>query len=185
MNSDDNHDRLLISSQSKISLLNHIRNDYDQLWSLSLMNVKLSESNLAPLKSIAALGFIDISFSKISLEALISSINHIQILELHYFNCFDNFDDEITRGFLVHCLPDTWSLNGNITNCIEKSHWDKYFDHGPGRFSEIYRKHYIHHSEFIGSTEPMIWSKKAKKLLGVVPSEFTMVKLSILKESGI
>jgi hypothetical protein len=176
MNSEDiRSDRLLISNQQKMTLLNHIRTDFAQLWSLSLVSVKLSESNLLPLKNIAALEFLDISFSKIALEALIPSIRQIQIMEFHYFNCFDNFPDEITRGFLVKSLSNAWSLNGVITNCIERSHWDKYFDDGPGRFSEIYRKHFVHHLEFVHSNEPIIWSDRAKKLMGATTSEFTMV----------
>lgn len=175
MNSEDG-DRLLISNQNKISLLEHIRTDFLQLWSLSLVSIELSEANLHPLKGIAALGFLSVSFSKVSLEALISSINQMQLLELHYFNCFDNFDQESTRGFLVRCLPDTWSFNGNVINCIERLHWEKYFDVGPGRFSEIYRKHFIHHLEFT-CDEPIIWSFRAKKLIGALTSEFMMVSL--------
>lgn len=178
MNSEVNHgDRLLISNQNKISLLEHVRTDFLQLWSLSLMSIDLSKSNLSPLKCIAALGFLNVSFSKVSLEALISSINRMQVLELHYFNCFDNFDHETTRGFLVRCLPDTWSFNGNVINCIERLHWEKYFDVGPGRFSEIYRKHFIHHLEF-SSDEPVVWSDRAKKLIGALTSGFMMVILS-------
>jgi hypothetical protein len=173
MSEADRNDRLVVSNQVKIALLGHIRTDFPQLWSLSLVSVKLSESNLLPLKSIAALGLLDISFSQIALEALIPSISQIQIMEFHYFNCFETFED--SRGFLVKCLPNTWSLNGGIINCIERSHWVKYFDTGPGRFSEIYRKHFVHHVDFV--TEPMIWSDRAKKLLGDMTSDFTMVTL--------
>ena len=181
MNSDiSSRDRLAISTKNKISLLNHIRTDFCDLWSISLHFLTLSESDLFPLKSIAALGFLDISYSKISLEALISSIHSIQILEFHYFGCFSSYEEEYTRGFLVYCLPDVWSLNGVVINCIEKSQMQKYFEVGMGRFSEIYRKHYIHHSEFLSSTEPVFWTDKAKILLGAVTSKFTMV--SIIKQ---
>ena len=183
MNSEVEKEVLLISSQNKIPLLSHIKTDFSQLWSLSLVRLNLSESNLFPLKSIAALGFLDISFSKISLEALISSISQIQILEFHYFDVFETFEEEITRGFLIHCLSDIWSFNGSVFNCIEKSHWTKYFDFGAGQFSEIYRKHFVHHLEF-SSNEPLIWSNRAKALFKAVGPQFTMV-LEFLLMKGI
>ncbi|KAJ3266503.1 hypothetical protein HDU77_000603 [Chytriomyces hyalinus] len=59
------------------------------IWSLSLVGsaTRLTAQSLLPLSNIAALGFLDLSRTDVTLKALQTAIRPIQILRLHLFHC--------------------------------------------------------------------------------------------------
>ncbi|KAJ3388061.1 hypothetical protein HDU84_000304 [Entophlyctis sp. JEL0112] len=131
------------------------------LWSLSLVScTKLTEHALMPLANLAALGFLDVSKSDISIRAILA-LRPVHIMRLHLFHCpkiqslakeeKDNQSKvepalqisgitaqhraceesmEEVLGFLIYGLPNVWSINGPPILSIERKKWSSNFSHG-------------------------------------------------------
>ena len=194
--------RLCVKSESQIPKAIHLKSQYSQLWSLSLIHCPLSHVSLQSLNCLASLGFLDVSFTQITFNALQSSLRPIQILELHCFHCPNLEIASQSRGFMIFSLPNVWSLNGSFANCDERHHWNEYFRNGQGRFSALYRKHFLEFDpNFVPSRlideendQGSVWSLKAKELLYPLPTHFNMgfdqdiwrcTKLARLLESNV
>ena len=137
-----NVENLIVKNEAQFSLIK--LNRYHQLWQISFYKCPaLPLTLLESLSTISCLGFFDISYSKIDLKALQSSIRSIAILRLHCFGCSFSVNWHQTRGFLIYTLPNVWSLNGIMSTCEDRYHYEEYYKHGQGRYSELHRKQFV------------------------------------------
>jgi hypothetical protein len=84
------------------------------------------------------------------------------------------------RDFLIYALPNLWAINGGIITYDQTIHAHRRFT-GKGRFSEIYRKHFIDFDPLFtpsrlehDNSSGTIWSIDAKNLLFPLPNHFNM-----------
>ncbi|KAI8929944.1 hypothetical protein BC831DRAFT_547245 [Entophlyctis helioformis] len=141
------------SSSAAIASMSAFRS----LWILSLAYCDPLPSNLASLSSFACLGFVDLSYTRISWKTLQQSLRSVQILRLHTFGCHNLSDDtqpsapstasallppsSLHRGFLIFVLPRVWVLDGIFVTWIERQKWTRHFtDDAKGLFSALARK---------------------------------------------
>ena len=166
-----------------------LRTRYASLWRVSLVGLTLSDKAFQSLTCFVGLGFLDLSYTNLSLKTLQSGLRPIQILSLHVFGC-PNLES-VERSFLVYTLPNAWSLNGLIPTCNQRYQYMQSYTNGKGRFSEIYRKHFLPFDPKLVPTRlwPVeqaanpnphdvqigcLWSPQARLLASNVPQHFTM-----------
>lgn len=166
-----------------------LRTRYATLWRVSLVGLTLSDKAFQSLGCFVGLGFLDLSYTNLSLKTIQSALRPIQILSLHIFSC--PHLESVERGFLVYTLPNTWSLNGLIPTCTQRVQYKQSYTAGKGRFSEVYRKHFLPFDPKLVPTRlwPVeqaanpnlheiqigcLWSPQAKLLASNVPQHFAM-----------
>ncbi|ORY43460.1 hypothetical protein BCR33DRAFT_717666 [Rhizoclosmatium globosum] len=167
------------------------------LWSLSLVGstTKMNPQTLEPLSHIACLGFLDLSETDVSLQTIQTSLRQIQIMRLHLTSNATQITQDDLRGFMVYALPNVWTLDGIPILHQERRKWSKHFaEGGKGQFSDLIRKHYIEDAAFVARKKKQyaqpsyikaeyiyespiqkkLWSSRAKKVIGDMPTEFNM-----------
>ncbi|KAJ3068309.1 hypothetical protein HDU98_008493 [Podochytrium sp. JEL0797] len=107
-----------------------------------------------------------------------------------------NVTEEEVRGFLTYSMPNVWILDGVPVLHHERKRWVRYFSEGGrGQFSDLVRKHFVDfespfvprlkkqypppspiRAEYVYESpiQQKLWSARAKKLIGEMPTEFTM-----------
>jgi hypothetical protein len=189
--------KIVVDPSKSTSLLKTVTVKYPHLWEISLCNVPRLATNdlLSFLSHFIALGFLDLSFTDVTLDTLQKALRHTTVMSLHIFQCESLELNEIgsktlaldsSYGFLIYSLPLTWCINGNFVSFTERKHWTRYWETGPGKHSAIYRMHVnMRQTRKEGKPATMILINPwGKELMRRIPVKFTMVLRASFNTKG-
>lgn len=172
-------------------LFTNITSRFHSLWIISFAYCDPLPS-ITPLSHFKALGFLDLSYTKVTFKEIQKGLKRTHLLRLNCFGCKmiqSVHGPASNRGFLLFVVPHVWVLDGVFVTYVERQKWRKFFTADTqGIYSSLFRKWKLEEEPAFVPTYlnptyddspsdthfKIIYTKEAHDWIGNLPGSFTM-----------